>query len=470
MCILNKFIGRTRQLQQLESLWSSPQSQLVVVYGRRRIGKSKMLEHFCEGKIHFQFEALERRQKKEQVEHFLDQLKKQYPHKILEHTQATNWKEALDLFTVVLEESSTRKVVVFDEFQWMASQRTELVSLLKFYWDKFWKNKNVMLILCGSIASFMVNKVLKSKALYGRFNYDLKLKGLEPREVLQMLKLKRSPEEALLYQLILGGVPKYLELIDVRRSFDQNINRLLFVANGVLLNELERIFYSQFKDHQIYTKIVKLLSQGPMSLDEISKKLKIPSGGGLKSYLDNLILADFAQDQVPFGKKINSKLKKYKLRDEYLSFYFKFVEPHLGLIQKNDGNKDLFSRLVKPTWKPWVGLAFENFCLKNALFLAEKMGFEDYVEDFGSYSGLSTQIDLIFKRTDKVIVLCEVKFHEQALTTSLIPEMEKKIKNFEVPKGYTLEKALISLHGADKSLLNSEYFHHVLSIEDIFSE
>lgn len=144
------------------------------------------------------------------------------------------------------------------------------------------------------------------------------------------------------------------------------------------------MFYSQFKEHEIYERIVKLLKYAPMSLNQISKKINKSSGGGLKSYLKNLELAQFITSYVLFDKKNTSKLKKYRLTDEMLRFYFSFIEQNKKMIADN-GSQNLFNKLIAPNCEIWLGFSLENFCLKNWLWLARQMGFEDQVISYGPY-------------------------------------------------------------------------------------
>jgi len=160
----------------------------------------------------------------------------------------------------------------------------------------------------------VVKKVLQSNALYGRTTLEILLKGLTPREAADILS-KRSGEEILNHQLIFGGVPKYLEQINPNRSFNNNMNTLCFSPHGIMLKEIERIFYSQFREARTYAKIINLLKNGIFSMGEISTKTKIPSGGGLKQYLENLERAEMIRSFIPFDRSQNSKFRKYTLAD-----------------------------------------------------------------------------------------------------------------------------------------------------------
>lgn len=466
------FIGRLQELGLLEEAYNSDKNCLAVIYGRRRIGKSSLVKQFSLNKPFFYtFEALENEDTKGQIQHFTSYLKEQVTDPLLANITFNNWQDVFSYLTEkVIKRKSKKKLVIFlDEFQWMAAGRQKLVSLVKYFWDNHWKDKNVMLILCGSVASFMEKKVLSSKALYGRINLEILLKGLLPREAAQLFKGKRSSEEILKYLLVFGGVPKYLEEIQLDKSFNQNINRLCFRKNSLMLNEINRIFYSQFRETKTYLSIVKLLENGIYSISEISRKLAIASGGGLKDYLKNLELAEIIRSYVPFDKSVKTKFRKYTISDEFLIFYFKFMEPNLRTIE-DSGSQMLFEAFSNDNLDTWLGFAFERFCVKHAAFFSKIMGFEDEVLIASPYfrrDSRQFQVDLVYKRMDHVITVCEIKHLNKKISTAIIPGMEERIKLLEIPRGYTVDRALISLYGPDKSLLDSGYFNYYVNLDDL---
>ncbi len=466
------FVGRENELTLLNEAYRSPKSDLVVLYGRRRIGKSSLVKHFAEKKpSYFEFEALEGETTHRQISHFKDQLKKKVDDPILDSVRFQNWEQVFAYFTekIFKRRTKTKKILFLDELQWMAAGRSKLVSLLKFYWDNQWKDKNVMLILCGSVASFMVKKVLNSNALYGRTTLEILLKGLDPNEAADLLGKKRSREEVLKYLMVFGGVPKYLEQINPNRSFNQNMNMLCFSPHGIMVNEVNRTFYSQFREARIYLKIISLLKTGIYSFIEISKANKIPSGGGLKLYLENLERAEMIRSFIPFDRSGNSKFRKYTLSDEFLIFYFKYIEPNLRVINGSTSKK-LFETLTRDSFESWLGFAFERFCIKYAGELASIMGFADDVllaSPFFERNDARFQIDLLYKRVDQVVTVCEIKHQKKNMGTSIIPEMERKCSLLKLPRGHTIEKALISLYGPDRSLKEAGYFNHFVKLDDI---
>lgn len=465
------FSGRDSELKILEKEFRSSNNSLVVMYGRRRIGKSSLIEEFSKNKKNcYLFEGIEQGNTLEQIQHFTESLKKQIQDPILESVNFKSWREVFNYLDQKLINSKHKIILCFDEFQWMAVGQSKLPSLIKFFWDTQWKKKKVMLILCGSIASYMVKKVIKSKALYGRISKKILLKSLEPNESLALFKNKRSKDEILKYLLIFGGVPKYLESIDLNESFNRNMNSLCFSKDSYLLEEPTAIFYSQFKETETYLKIVRLLEKNIHSYKEISEKLKIASGGGFSSYLDNLGLAEIISEYRPFNSKQNTKLKRYKLSDEFLCFFYKYIEPNLNLIQ---GTKttNLFDKLCGNQYLPWMGYAFERFCLKHAYYLIDRLDLSNEALRVGPYfekQGKGFQVDLVIARNDQTISLCEIKYQDTAIETKIIPEFERKVSLFPVPKGYSIEKILISTKGPSKALIDTGYFHKYLDINDIF--
>jgi AAA+ ATPase superfamily predicted ATPase len=462
------FIGRTEELSDLNERFSSSTSQLLIIYGRRRIGKSQLLKTFSKNKLSLFFEGIEGAHRNKQIENCVLEFSKQTKKTITAKLKLTKWEEFFELLTDHFKQNPEKKIIILDEFQWMANQQSFLVSLIKFYWDNYWKNQNVMLILCGSVAHYMVKKVIQSKALYGRINYELCLQPLTPYESRKMLS-RRGDFESLKYMMIFGGIPKYLEEINQNLSFDENINRLCFQRNGFFTNEIDKIFFSQFKEATTYKKIIEQLAVKNLNLTEISNKLKIVSGGGLRSYLFNLEKAGFIRSYSSYGKN-GRKLQKYKLFDEYLIFYFKFISKNKKQIEENT-KQNLFKLVVTPHWNFWLGIAFEVFCLKNAMYLAEIAGFADEVISFAPLFSMKDhkfQIDLIFNRDKNIHTLCEIKYSETPIATSVIPEVKRKVQLLQCKKSDTVETMLIAPFGADKALQQSEYFHHILNLNDIF--
>lgn len=461
----NNIIGRKDELKELESFFYQKKSVLGVLYGRRRIGKSNLLKVFGKDKERFlYFEALEKVPKLKQLNHAKNQLIAQTKATDLINKSFNNWESFLDELTLFCQSHKEKKFIVLDEFQWMASGQTSLVSLLQYYWDNQWKNQNVFIVLCGSIASFMVKKVINSKALYGRISYQKCLQSLPLNDSFKFFH--RPNENDLHYLILFGGVPKYLEEINTQDSLDNNLLRLIYKADSFFVNEIDRIFYAQFKEPQNYRKIIFSLQNGSLSVDEISKKTKIKSGGGLKSYLEILELNGFIFKTNNFALKSNRN-SKYKISDEYIKFYFKFIFPYLSDLKQNNG-KNIYLKEVKKIWAPWLGLAFENLCYKNALFLAQQAGFYDQVQSIGVIQHKKVQIDIAFKKFDGTLVLTEVKLANKPISTEIVKEIQRKIFYLEELGFKKIETLLIAPNGVSRELKSSLIFNYILTQIDFY--
>jgi len=464
--------GREYELSLLNKSYNSKRSELIAVYGRRRIGKSYLIKQYGLGKNFWAFEGLEGLSTPKQIDHFKNQLKKYIQDPLIDSIQFKGWTQVFDYLTQKIQEEDRKVILFFDELQWMAAGQIKLISLIKYYWDKDWKDLNIQFILCGSIASFMVDKVVRSSALYGRINFDIQVTELQPAEVKLFFKGQRSQHEILKYMLIFGGVPKYFELINIKESFNKNIESLIFNRNGFIFNEYEKIFYSQFKEHITYEKIVSLIAKKPIQLEKIAQELKIKSGGGLRRYITNLELARFIKSQKPIQKE-NAKVIKYKLYDEYLRFYFKYIKPHRkNLLNQSGSAEHFFKNKIETVWQSWLGLAFEHFCYKYNQVIINHLKIQHEVIEIGPYSETGEnglQIDLLIKRSDKVWNLCECKYSENLVDIGVVKEVQTKISKMKIPKGITIEPILITVNGVEKSVEKIDYFHSILKIEDLFA-
>ena len=468
------FVGRTKELGQLRQLIQNNKSSIGVIYGRRRIGKSELIKKAFNQHSKLIFEGLENRPKQEQINSFVFQLRYQLGK---EHGDISikSWKEA---FILLYEELKQKPVhVILDEFQWMANYRNEIVSELKLVWDLYIsKIEGITLILCGSIASFMIKKVIKSSALYGRADLIIHLKGFllpETREILA----DKGTQEIIDAYMFLGGVPKYLDLIREKPSVRLAIEELAFTETGYLTDEFQRIFISHFGKKRGYRKIIHSLAKHPYGLfrKQISEESGVDLGGGLTGYLTDLESAGFISSSTPFNKNKNSKLLKYRLSDPYMRFYFSFIEPNLKRI-KSGSTSSYFAQLTqKGAFNAWIGIAFENLCIEHAIKISEILGFSGIDYSFGPYfcapgKDSGVQIDLLFDRNDKVITLCEMKYTLAPVGIGIIQDVERKVNLLRNKfKQKTIQKVLISLSPPTKDLIAMGYFFKVIHPESFLN-
>ena len=470
---MRNFIGRGHDLKTLQSLWQGSKTQILCIYGRRRVGKSELIRVFAKNKPHFLFEAIEGEDTTAQIQHFLNQLARLCEEPHLADLNYSDWAPVFDLVTQKIN-GKKELLLSFDELPWMAAGRSKLVSLIKYYWDQHWKyHPHLVLILCGSVASWMVKNVVQSKALYGRVSQNLLLDPLAPHEVAEYIGKKRGADEILQYLLCFGGIPRYLEEFNFNHSFEINVAKTCFQKSGFFVEEAEKIFYNQFKETQTYKKIVYALLKKSMNLQEIADMLKMSSSGGVKTYLDNLVSARMIDSLPSLNDFKPGKHLRFYVCDEFLQFHKYFIAPNLMEIKSSDIHHNRFAKYTRGKWESCMGLMFERFCLRHRYRIAALLGFLDKVTACAPICNnkkLGYQYDLVFVRSDSVITLCEVKYLNHPVSTEVIAEFEKKISNTDLPRGATIEKILICNESPSPELKASGYFHHILIPHDLVAD
>lgn len=469
------FVGRSEELEVLKSYYRKSESQLICLYGRRRIGKSELLKKFGEQTHFLYFEGIEGGKTPEQIKNFVVQLKEQIQDNELYRLDLSSWDRIFIYLSEYIQEQKSKKImIVFDEFQWMAAGQSKLVSLLKSYWDRYFLKQNIFFVLCGSIASFMIKKVVKSNALYGRIDLVQNIQALKIQEA-QLFFMHKTPRELINYFCIFGTVPKYLSLIQQEKTFDKNIYELFFTKNSYFLTEIDKIFYSHFKEAHTYKMIViALVEYGPLSIEEISKKIKMTSGGGVKSYIDNLCLAQFVVPVTNFAFK-EKKSKKYKIIDPYLFFYFRCVYPYLNGIENGQG-QSIYNNKVKPVLNAHLGFAFENLCKLHMNEILQSLGIQESVVDIGNYSikgrrnNKGLQVDIALRFHDQALGIVEIKNANSAKIKNYQKEIELKKEILYILEKKSIYSYLIlsSNDGNTHKLKNDKTFLNVFAFETLF--
>ena len=468
-----EFIGRKYEVDQLLS-WDKKESKLTVVYGRRRVGKTRLIEEAFKKKNIYKFEGVEGQSEHEGQREFLNQYAINFSMPEMQLFKVDSWSAIFLLLSKKLDK--TPCVLFFDEFQWMGGESKKIVSHLKYAWDNYFlKNNRVHIILCGSVSSFMVKQVIRSKALYGRIDLEINLKPLHLQTIVPFLKKKRSLSELIEMYMVTGGVPQYIKMFDLKKSILLNLQDLCFSPNGYLVNEFDRIFISHFGRNVHYRNIIEsLIHFKIMDQNQIAHKCKIERGGRLSEYMDNLEIAGLIEKYPNVGQNNTKRNCRYRIADFYLHFYLTFIYPQLKRIQSSGvKNSSIVNFLPQTKYSSWQGLAFERICLKHKDHIAQKLGFGAIRYDAGSWYSLkndtkNAQIDLAYIRADKVISLCEIKYTNTPVGKDVIVDFQKKENVFPNKKRYTIERVLISACGITESLKNEAYFHKVLTAEELF--
>lgn len=472
-----KFIGRKRELDLLEQLVKKKSASLVVIRGRRRVGKSRLIKEFVLDKDSWIFSGLPPVPgitKQRQVDDFSAQISKNLR---MPKIQVSDWVEH---FTFLGNQSRDKKIViVLDEISWMGSEDPDFLGKLKTAWDLHLSdNPNLIMIFCGSVSSWIEENILQSTGFVGRISLNMVLDELSIKESGEFWGSRRkiSAYEKFKMLSVTGGIPKYLEEIISSQSSDDNIQRLCFQPEGLLFQEFDQIFSDLFsKKAATYGNVVKTLDHSSLSLDEISQKLGIEKGGYLSKCLDDLMLAGFIQEDCTWNvsTKCESHLKKFRLKDNYLRFYLRYIEPNKDRISKGIFESESFVYL--PGWESVMGLQFENLVLNNLKKLLEILRINpSEVSNAGPFFQRKTkrmkgcQIDLLIQTKHNTLYVCEIKFSSSEVKSSVIEEMEKKIESLSVPKGVSVRPVLIHVNGVSQAIRESDVFNDIVDFSQFF--
>lgn len=468
------FIGREQEQARLQGIAAKETPAIIIAYGRRRIGKTELLEQTFKDRHLIKFEGIEGASEDQQMAFVMQQLAHYCNNPLLRKVHTENW---VDVFGHIHE--YTREgtwTLYFEEVQWLANYEDQFISQLKYAWDNYFRhNPHIIVILCGSAPAYMLNHVVHSKSLYNRSQHEFHLKPLNIIETKQLLNIKNNKEVMNTY-LTVGGVPEYLKQLQKDSSIFLSLCRESFCRDGSLTHEYKKIFISSMHRNPHYKRILEYLSHHPYATrSTLTQVLKIQSGGRITELLQDLELSGFITRYTPFNKKNTSKLCRYCISDHYLQFYYKFIKPHGDDIEADRFNKNPTQALKMGLYFQWLGYAFERFCRNHHPVIANLLGFSAVQYQSGAYfkradreKTAGTQIDLVFDRADNVITVCEVKYYQTKVTKKVVDTFEKKLEELPNPKNKVLHKVLICSEGADNSLKSMCYFDEIITLDDLF--
>lgn len=427
--------GREKEKATLLRLQRSHQPEFVVIYGRRRIGKTFLVRETFKQKFTFSHTGLANSVKNKQLENFYNSLCKYGYH----GKKPKDWLEAFMFLEVVITSSRNKKKVVFiDEIPWIDTPKSDFLPALEHFWNDFAAaRKDVMLIICGSATSWIINKVFHSRG--GLHNRTTCRIALQPFTLLECEKYAKEQRLALNRQQItelymaLGGVAYYWSLLQPSDSVAQSIDALFFAQDAALENEFHELYASLFKNSEPYMKIVEVLGKIRIGLtrNEISKAAKIESSGSLTTYLEELEQCGFLRHYRAIGASKKGTI--FQLIDNYSVFYFSF------LYREKPSDVHFWTNTLNtPQQNAWQGLAFERVCILHIEQIKNVLGIAGVRTDVYSWKTEATktqdgaQIDMIIDREDGIINLCEIKFSAKQfiITKSYNEQLINKVEAF----------------------------------------
>ena len=412
---MKNIVGREKECAELQRLVDSSRSELVIVYGRRRIGKTFLVEEFFNQKFDFRYVGGHGMNTRQQLRNFAKVLAT-FTRKPTE--PLNNWFEAFDALENYLQTLPNKKKIVFiDEMPWMDSGRSSFVVALENFWNGWaMAQRNIMLIATGSATSWMRDKLVANKGgLHGRITSSIHLSPFTLHETelyLEKLGITWDRYQIAQAYMLLGGVPFYYSLLRPELSLAQNVDELFFGKDGCLKLEFDELYSALFNNAKQYLEVVKLLSNNKsgMTVSQLSQALNY-KGGNISTIIKNLERSDIVEKWNQYGNKKRGAI--FRLTDFYTLFYYKFVEPNLSK-DPNWWSNNLESRAITA----WMGNSFELVCMKHLQQVKQALKInaistQSYTWSIPSNNKDNTpgaQIDMIIERADRIIHLCEIKF------------------------------------------------------------
>jgi AAA+ ATPase superfamily predicted ATPase len=456
-------VGRNYEINRLLKSLYSNDSELIAVYGRRRVGKTFLIRNIYKDYIKFEVSGLFQGETEQQLDIFFYELKKASP-RFGDDDRPKSWKDAFELLKKYINglRGKEKKVIFIDEMPWLDTHKSDFRMYFGHFWNTFCeKRKDLIIVVCGSAASYMVQNVISNKgSLHARITYKLHIKPFtlyETKAFLESKNIRWGNYHILHLYIAIGGIPHYLNKIEKGESVVQAIQRLCFDSNGDLVNEFEEIFESLFTHSSSHISIVRTLAQvnKGTTREELISQSNLYTGGAFTQALEELIASGFVSKYTALNKKTKNTL--YRLSDEYSRFYLKFMEPN-----KNQGEHFWKTLFQSQSYISWAGFNFETICLKHVSQIKKALKIEGIHSVNSSWSSSGAQVDLVIKRDDHWINLCEMKFHnsEYTIEKNELENLRNKVALFK--KETKTKDVVVVTMITSFGITQNENFHEIV--------
>lgn len=427
------FVGREHELAVLDRMWRRDGFQMMVLYGRRRIGKTALLDEFSSDKRTLYFTA----RQQTAIANLRDFSRKIYAFFSMPATLPafTLWQDAFDFIAERLRgQTSEPMLLIFDEFPYAAMNDASLPSTLQIAIDHGFNDTNLMLVLCGSNEGFMESEVLGYKSpLYGRRTGQLRLAAFDAFDAALMLP-DVTPEDAVRYYATFGGTPYYLKQVQPSLTYEQNVEELLFDTSGLLYEEPLMLMRQELRDPATYNSVMNAIGAGATKQNKIADQAGLASPSSVSKYLTTLADLGLVERQVPFGEDPQRSRKGlWSIRDPFFSFWHRFVAPHSPDIENGNGESVARAEVFGPALDTYVGQQFEDIT-RQWLIRANREGSLPFTASrFGKWWGTDfrtrrqTDIDVVAANpTDKTALLCECKWKNTLNVTQTVETLKSR--------------------------------------------
>ena len=472
-----EIIGRKEEKQHLDDLYASPSSEFLVVYGRRRVGKTYLIRQHFEGRFAFVSTGMYKQPKSTQLAQFAMAVAEYFD---IVLPSFLSWMEAFACLKRCLQNCPMqRKLVFIDEISWFDTDDSDFVAALEWFWNGWASSESdIFLIVCGSATSWITNTLLADKGgLFNRVTCQLFLMPFtlsETEQYLHSRTMRWSRYDICECYMITGGVPFYLKQLEPELSYTANIDNLFFKKNCKLKDEFSHLYQTLFDNASFYIKIVETLAKHPNGItrDELSDIAKVAKNGYLSKAILNLVNCNCIRAYNYFGKRRNGVM--YQLSDYFTMFYFRFIRNHYGR------DEHFWTHTIdNPSRRIWAGLMFEQVCKDHISRIKKAIGINGVLSEQSAWyarkddNTKGTQIDLLIARRDRVINICEMKFSINVFTIDNDYEMSlrNKIGTFrDVVKTHdALNLTMITTYGV-KENSHSGIVQSQVTMEDLFRE
>lgn len=467
-------VGRIAEQNILNEALESPKSELIALYGRRRIGKTFLIREHYKKNIVFEIAGLFGGNMKDQLENFTKETKTRTKNEALE--TPSSWLKAFTQLEKYLDslKGKRKKVVFIDEFPWIATAKSKFLMAFENFWNTYCtKRDDIVLVICGSAASYMIKKIIHNKGgLHNRITRKIRLLPFNLNETEIFLNrngIKYTRYDVIQVYMALGGVPHYLEKLNKGLSVPQNIDALCFSKDGALNEEFNRLYVSLFDDSERHMIIIRALAaiNNGLTRNELIEKSGLASGGDFSLKLEELIESGFVTEYPYFQNK--KQLTRYRLSDEYSKFYLKFIEDN-----KHAGEGTWQRLSNSQSYKSWSGFVFETLCLKHIQQIKKALRIDTIYSKNSSWFNDYAQVDLLIDRDDNVMNLCEMKFYNAPYTMDKTYYLNLKNKVAELKRETNTKKnvfiTLVSSYGIRENEYSKELIQNSLDMDSLFIE
>lgn len=485
--MVGTIIGRNKEIEILQEVYESSEPQFLAVYGRRRIGKTYLVSEFFKDKgVYFEITGMKEGTTAEQLFQFAYEFSCQF-NQGKRIPSPKNWAEDLNLLHEAIEKITKEQKIIlfFDEVPWLASPRSKFLNALEHFWNRYVsRNKNVIMIICGSAASWIIKNIINGKGgLHGRLTKKIRLLPFTLSETEQYLRsrhIELDRKQIVDIYMAIGGVAKYLASVKKGKSAAQNINEICFSLHGDLYGEFDNLYKSLFDSYENHVAIVKVLSKtlNGLTKQQLLEKAQLTTGGSSSQVIEELVDAGFLLYVPFFNKKKTGGL--YRLIDEYSLFYLTWIAENSKMGLESVDAEFWMKKYGTSKWAAWSGFAFEALCLKHVQKIKQALGISGIstVESGWRYlpkkisDDQGAQIDLVIDRADRCMNLCEIKYSESefVIDKSYAENLQNKKMVFreQTETNKTLFTTMVTTYGVKKNAQYLSVVANQLKMEDLF--